>query len=45
MEPVPLLDVFAPAAAGQLPPPDGLVEVHPGLPGRAAAAVAFPAHF
>ena len=40
-----LLDVFAAAADGQLPAPDGQVEVHPGLPGNAAAVVAFPAHF
>jgi GNAT superfamily N-acetyltransferase len=40
-----LLDVFAAAADGQMPPPDGQVEVHPGLPGKAAAVVAFPAHF
>lgn len=40
-----LLDVFAAAAEGRLPPPDGQVEVHDGLPGKAAAVVAFPAHF
>lgn len=40
-----LLDLFAAAAGGQLPPQDGQVEVHPGLPGKAAAVVAFPAHF
>ena len=40
-----LLDVFAAAADGQLPTPDGQVEVYPGLPGKAAAVVAFPAHF
>jgi hypothetical protein len=40
-----LLDVFAAATDGQMPPPDGQVEVHPGLPGKAAAVVAFPAHF
>jgi GNAT superfamily N-acetyltransferase len=40
-----LLDVFTSAADGQLPQPDGQVEVHPGLPGKAAAVVAFPAHF
>jgi GNAT superfamily N-acetyltransferase len=40
-----LLDVFAAAADGQLPAPDGQVEVHPGLPGKTAAVVAFPAHF
>lgn len=40
-----LLDVFACAADGQLPPQDGQVEVHPGLPGKAAAVIAFPAHF
>lgn len=40
-----LLDVLAVAADGQLPPPDGRVEVHPGLTGKAAAVVAFPAHF
>ena len=39
------LDVFAAAARGQFPAPDGRVEVHPGLPGPAAAVVAFPAHF
>jgi hypothetical protein len=32
-----LLDVLAAAADGQLPPPDGQVEVYPGLPGKAAA--------
>ncbi|HEY7263227.1 MAG TPA: GNAT family N-acetyltransferase [Trebonia sp.] len=40
-----LLDVFAAAADGQMPPSDGRVEVHPGLAGKAAAVVAFPAHF
>jgi len=40
-----MLEVFAAAADGQLPAPDGQVEVHPGLPGKAAAVVAFPAHF
>ncbi len=40
-----LLDVFAAAADGRLPPPDGRVEVHAGPPGKAAAVVAFPAHF
>lgn len=40
-----LLDVFIAAADGQLPPPDGEVEVHPCRPGKAAAVVAFPAHF
>lgn len=40
-----LLDVFAAAADGRLPPPDGQVEVHAGPPGTAAAVVAFPAHF
>jgi hypothetical protein len=40
-----LLDVLAAAADGQLPPPDGQVEVYPGLPGKAAAVIAFPAHF
>jgi GNAT superfamily N-acetyltransferase len=40
-----LLDVFAAAAGGRLPPPDGRVEVHSGLVGKAAAVVAFPAHF
>lgn len=40
-----LLDVFAAAADGRLPAPDGQVEVDPGLPGQAAAVVAFPAHF
>jgi hypothetical protein len=40
-----LLDVFTAAADGPLPSPDGQVEVHPGQPGKAAAVVAFPAHF
>lgn len=40
-----LLDVFAAATDGRMPPPDGRVEVHPGLTGKAAAVVAFPAHF
>jgi GNAT superfamily N-acetyltransferase len=40
-----LFDVFAAAADGRLPPPDGQVEVRSGLSGRAAAVVAFPAHF
>jgi GNAT superfamily N-acetyltransferase len=40
-----LLDVFAAATDGQMPPPDGQVEVQPSLPGKAAAVVAFPAHF
>jgi len=40
-----LLDVFTAAADGQLPTPDGQVEVHPTLPGKTAAVVAFPAHF
>lgn len=40
-----LLDVFAAAVDGQMPPPDGKVEVQPSLPGKAAAVVAFPAHF
>ena len=39
-----LLDVFAAATDGRMPPPDGQVEVHPGVPGK-AAVVAFPAHF
>lgn len=37
--------IFAAAAAGKLPPPDGQVEVSGVLPGKAAAVVAFPAHF
>jgi GNAT superfamily N-acetyltransferase len=40
-----LLNVFAAAADGRLPPQDGQVEVHSWLPGKAAAVVAFPAHF
>ena len=40
-----LLDVFAAAVEGQMPAPDGSVEVYPGLPGKAAAVVALPAHF
>lgn len=40
-----LLDVFAAAPEGRLPPPDGEVEVFPGLLGKAAAVVAFPGHF
>lgn len=40
-----LLDVFAAAADGRLPPPDGHIEVYPSLPGKAAAVVAFPMHF
>jgi GNAT superfamily N-acetyltransferase len=40
-----LPDVFAAAADGQMPPPDGRVEVYTDLPGKAAAVVAFPAHF
>jgi GNAT superfamily N-acetyltransferase len=40
-----LLDVFAAAANGQLPTPNGEVEVHPGLAGKTAAVIAFPAHF
>ena len=32
-----LLDVLAAAAAGQFPDHDGRVEVHPDLPGKAAA--------
>jgi GNAT superfamily N-acetyltransferase len=40
-----LHDVFAAAADGKLPPPDGQVEVHAGLPGKTAAVIAFPAHF
>jgi hypothetical protein len=34
-----LLDVFAAAAGGRLPPQDGRAEVHSGLPGKAAAAL------
>lgn len=44
-EPMVLLDVFTAAVDGQMPPPDGQVEVYPGAPGKAAAVVAFPAHF
>lgn len=40
-----LPEVFANAAAGRLPAPDGQVEVHSGLPGKMAAVIAFPAHF
>lgn len=40
-----LLDVFAAAADGRLPPADGHIEVYPSLPGKAAAVVAFPMHF
>lgn len=40
-----MLDVFADATDGQMPPSDGKAEVHPGLPGKAAAVIAFPAHF
>ena len=40
-----LYDVFAAAADGRLPPPDGQVEVHAGLPAKTAAVPAFPAHF
>jgi hypothetical protein len=40
-----LLDVFAAAADGQLPPANGQVEVHSCEAGKAAAVVAFPAHF
>lgn len=39
-----LIDVFAAAVDGRLPPQDGRVEVF-GLSGKAAAMVAFPAHF
>lgn len=38
-------DVFAAAADGMLPPPDGQVEVHTDVPGKTAAVIAFPAHF
>ena len=40
-----LLDVFTAAVDGKMPPPDGQVEVYPGVTGKAAAVVAFPAHF
>ena len=40
-----LQDVFAAAADGKLPPQDGQIEVHTGLPGKTAAVIAFPAHF
>lgn len=40
-----LLDVFTAAVDGQMPPPDGKVEVQQSLPGKDAAVVAFPAHF
>ena len=40
-----LLDVFEAAADGRPPPADGLVEVYASPPGKAAAVVAFPAHF
>jgi GNAT superfamily N-acetyltransferase len=40
-----LQEVFADAAAGKLPPPDGRVEVQTDLPGTTAAVIAFPAHF
>lgn len=40
-----LPEVFAAAADGTLPPPDGQVEVHSDVPGKTAAVVAFPAHF
>jgi GNAT superfamily N-acetyltransferase len=40
-----LPDVFAAAADGKLPPPDGQVEVHTDVPGKTAAVIAFPAHF
>jgi hypothetical protein len=40
-----LLDVFAAAAEGRYPPPDGTVQVHPAPPGKACGVVAFPARF
>lgn len=40
-----LMDVFAAAAQGRMPAPDGEVEVRFGLAGKTAAVVAFPAHF
>ena len=40
-----LHDVFAAAADGNLPAPDGRIEVHSDPPGKTAAVVAFPAHF
>lgn len=39
-----MLAVFTAAAQGKLPPQDGQVEVH-NTGGKAAAVVAFPAHF
>ncbi len=44
-ERVSLLDVFAAAAEGRYPPPDGTVEVHPDAPGKACGVVGFPARF
>ena len=40
-----LRDVFDAAADGNLPAPDGRVEVYTHLPGKTAAVLAFPAHF
>lgn len=40
-----LYDVFAAAADGKLPPPDGQVEVVSDGGGKVAAVIAFPAHF
>lgn len=44
-ERVSLLDVFAAAAEGRYPPPDGTVQVHPDPPGKACGVVGFPARF
>jgi len=40
-----VLDVFAAAAEGRYPSPDGTVQVHPGPLGKACGVVAFPARF
>jgi hypothetical protein len=40
-----MLAVFSAAAEGKFPPQDGEVEVYDGLPGKASAVIAFPAHF
>jgi GNAT superfamily N-acetyltransferase len=40
-----MLDVFAAAAEGRYPPPDGTVQVHPAPAGKACGVVAFPARF
>ncbi len=42
---VSLLDVFAAAAEGRYPPPDGTVQVRPAPAGKACGVVAFPARF